>query len=287
MKKYVMHFKNISLLLAVTVFIVACESMTDEEVAAQKEILDEVKSLRQDMSQWRQVMLDGEKNVDKSNAELKALRQEVAQLQKAVTEIHRVAIKSDTAPAKKRVVAANVEVDLTRKVALGSDDAQIAIVEFSDFQCPFCGRFHKNTFPSIKKDYIDTGKVKYVLMDYPLGFHNKAKGAAIAANCAAEQDAYWVMKDSLFENQRKLGTPLYKELAQTHKLDLAKYETCLDDPDQGEQVDKDFLYGQNLGVSGTPHFFVGLVKDGKLVKAQRLAGAQPFSSFETAIKSFL
>lgn len=83
-------------------------------------------------------------------------------------------------------------------------------------------------------------------MDCPLGFHGKAKGAAIAANCAAKQDAYWAMKDSLFENQRKLGASLYKELVQTHKLDLAQYEICLDDLAQGEQVDKDFLYGQTL-----------------------------------------
>ncbi len=84
------------------------------------------------------------------------------------------------------------------------------------------------------------------------------------------------MKDSLFQNQRKLGVPLYKDLAQSHQLDLAKYEVCLNNPAEGEKVDKDLLYGQNPGVSGIPHFFVGLLNDGALVKAQRLAGAQPF-----------
>src|SRR5690606_19222030 len=93
---------------------------------------------------------------------------------------------------------------------LGSQQAKVAIVEFTDYQCPYCAQYHSETFENLKKEYIDTGKVQYVLRDFPLDFHAYAKGAAIAANCAGEQDAYWQMNHQLFSNQSELGDGLYQ-----------------------------------------------------------------------------
>jgi protein-disulfide isomerase len=221
--------------------------------------------------------------------ELKTIRAEMAQLREAVSDIHRIALKSNqnTGNNNKNVAEINIKLDVEAHAVLGDESAKVTIVEFSDFQCPFCARFHKQTFPSIKKDYIDTGKVKYILMDYPLGFHGEAVSAALAANCAARQNAYWEMKDGLFENQRQLNQQLYGTLAQKYKLDINKFETCLKDPQEKSKIDRSLSLGQQLAVNGTPHFFIGNVKNGQLVNARRVAGAQPYASFSKVLDSFL
>lgn len=220
--------------------------------------------------------------------ELKSIKAEMVQMRKAISEVHSIALRSNNNAAdKKNTVAANIKVNLSGGSVLGDKNAKLAIVEFSDFQCPFCARFHKQTFPSIKKDYIDTGKLKYVLKDYPLGFHAKAFGAAVAARCAGEQNAYWDMKESLFENQRSLSDQLYIKLAKASKLDMKKFKTCLSSPEQKEKVEKSLREGQKLAVNGTPHFFIGKIENGQIVNAKRVAGAQPYSAFLRAIKPLL
>ena len=217
--------------------------------------------------------------------ELKALRGEVAQLREAFTDIHRVAIRPGGNKPAPSVSATNVKVSLDDDPVLGDNQAKIGIVEFSDFQCPFCARFHSQTFPRLKMAFIDSGEIKYVIKDYPLGFHSQAKGAAIVANCAAAQDNYWSMKASLLNNQRRLGEALYKELVQLYKLDAVKFEACRAHADQAQEVDEDFAYGQSLAVRGTPHFFVGRIENNQLVNAKRVSGAQPFSVFAKIIES--
>ncbi len=120
-----------------------------------------------------------------------------------------------------------------------------------------------------------------------MGFHGEAKPAAIAANCAGEQGAYWNMHDRLFENQGKLNSKLYEQIATEFNLDLAQFKGCLKDPEQEKRVDSELALGERIGVSGTPAFLMGRLKDGRLTDIKALSGAQPFSSFTRIIDSMV
>ncbi|MEK6845695.1 MAG: DsbA family protein, partial [Nanoarchaeota archaeon] len=161
---------------------------------------------------------------------------------------------------------------------MGENKAKVTIVEFSDFECPYCAKFHQQTFPQIKKDYIDTGKVRFIYRDFPLPFHNHAQKAAEASECADEQGKYWEYHNLLFENYDSLSVENLKKFASDLKLDTAKFNTCLDSGKMSSEVSKDSQEGQGYGVSGTPAFFV----NGKL-----LTGAQPFAVFQQAIEAEL
>ena len=111
---------------------------------------------------------------------------------------------------------------------LGDKNAPVTIVSFEDFQCPFCKRAFDQTFPQLKKDYIDTGKVKYVYRDFPLSFHPQANAAAEAAECADDQGKFWDYHGAIFNNQNRLGRDLYIELAGQFNLDVDKFTQCID-----------------------------------------------------------
>ncbi|MBS3101952.1 DsbA family protein [Candidatus Woesearchaeota archaeon] len=161
---------------------------------------------------------------------------------------------------------------------LGDKNAPVTIVSFEDYQCPFCGRAFQQTFPLIKKDYIDTGKVKYIYRDFPLSFHPEAEPAAEAANCAGEQGKYWEMHDSIFQNQDSMGNAAYKQFAQKIGLDTKKFNECLDSSKYKQEILDDFNYGSQVGVSGTPTFFINGIK---------LVGAHPYESFKQIIDTEL
>lgn len=222
--------------------------------------------------------------LDAMHGELKALRKEVGELRQAVRGMQR---NTARAPARAQRPPAPQTVKLDDDPVLGSRQAAVGIIEFSDFQCPFCNRFHAQTFPRLKATYIDKGTVQYIFRDFPLGFHREAKNAAVAANCAGSQDAYWKMHHALFSNQRRLNPDVYKELATSLRLDVPTFQSCMQDPAHSKEVDADMAYGQSIGVRGTPNFFIGKVKDGQLVEAQQLTGAQPYAAFERLITALL
>jgi len=163
---------------------------------------------------------------------------------------------------------------------MGKKDAPVTIVEFSDYECPFCERFYQQTLPQIKSQYIDTGKVKFVYRDFPLGFHQQAEPAAIAANCAGVQDKYFEYHDKIFNSGGAAGKSSadYKKWAQELGLNLAKWEACLSDPAQKQEIQKDLADGSAAGVQGTPGFII----NGKVI-----SGAQPFSVFQQVIDAEL
>jgi len=168
----------------------------------------------------------------------------------------------------------NVQVSVDDDAVLGNKDAPVTMVEFSDYECPFCGRHFTETYPQIKKDYIDTGKAKLVFRDFPLSFHQNAQKAAEAAECAGEQGKYYEMHDKLYSNQQALDIASLKIYAQQIGLNTAKFNDCLDSGKMAAEIKKDQTDGQSYGVQGTPAFFI----NGKLV-----SGAQPFSVFKQAI----
>jgi protein-disulfide isomerase len=161
---------------------------------------------------------------------------------------------------------------------LGDADAPIEIIEFSDFECPFCSRFYTQTMPQIVSEYIDTGKAKLVFRDFPLSFHANAQKAHEAAECAKDQDKYWEMHDTIFENQQAISVADLKGHAADLGLDSEAFDSCLDSGEKAAEVAKDLADGQAAGASGTPTFFINGVK---------LVGAQPFSAFKQTIDAQL
>jgi len=160
----------------------------------------------------------------------------------------------------------------------GDSDAPVTIVEFSDYECPFCGRYVSETYPQILKNYIETGKVKYIFRDFPLSFHPQAQKAAEAAECAGEQGKYFEMHDLLFGSGVGGGVASFKQYAADLGLNTVEFNDCLDSGEMAAEVQKDFNDGRVFGVQGTPAFFI----NGKL-----LTGAQPFEVFQQVIEQEL
>lgn len=173
---------------------------------------------------------------------------------------------------------------------LGDKDAKVTIVEFSDYQCPFCARNHKQTFPQLLTEYIKTGKVKYIFRDFPLeSIHPLAFKASEAALCAGEQGKYWEMHDTLFANQTALTSDDLMSHAKTAGADSVKMKTCIDSGRQAAKIRTDLAEGRKLGITGTPGFFIGLSQpNAKTFKATKnIVGARPYSDFKDAIESLL
>lgn len=145
------------------------------------------------------------------------------------------------------------EIPVGNSPVKGNPDAPITIVEFMDFQCPYCARFH----PAIK-EVMDAypGQVKYVVKNFPLSFHQQAAGAAKAALAAGEQGKYFEMLDLLIEHFRELGEPKYLELAQQLGLDVEKFKQDMADPRWEDVIKEDVALAQKVDVRGTPTFYL-------------------------------
>jgi len=155
----------------------------------------------------------------------------------------------------------------------GPENAPITIVEFSDYQCPYCVRWYKEVYTRLMKDYA--GKIRFVYRDFPLySIHPEAQSAAEAADCAGEQDAYWLYHDALFGQKSGLGTQAYTQYASELGLNIDQFNNCVSEHRFKTEVDADFEFATSLGVSSTPTFFVnGLA----------VIGAQPFEVFQQII----
>lgn len=162
---------------------------------------------------------------------------------------------------------------------LGDPNAPVTMVEFADFQCPFCGRMFSETLPQIKEKYVKTGKVKFVYRDFPLSsIHPFAQKAAEAGECADEQEKFWPLHDIIYTRQQQLSNENLKKWAGEIGLNTAQFNNCLDSGKYADEVLKDLADGQAAGVTGTPATFV----NGRLV-----SGALPFAQFEAIIEEAL
>ena len=174
-----------------------------------------------------------------------------------------------------------VEVSEDDDAVLGDINAPITIIEFSDYECPFCARFYSNTLPQLKKEYIDTGKVRLIYRDFPLSFHQDAQKAAEATEIARElggEGKFWEMHDKIFENQQAIAIEDLLGYAEEIGLNKNKFEEILNSNKYQNEVQKDFQDGQKAGVQGTPTFFIN---------GQILVGAQPFEAFKQIIEEEL
>ena len=181
-----------------------------------------------------------------------------------------------------QIVKAKVSIE--GAYALGSKDAPLTIVEFTDFQCPYCQRFHVSTFAELKKDYIDTGKLRFVSRDLPLDFHPNAMQAAEAGRCAGEQGQFWAMRDRMNANPDKLDMGSLVSWAQDLKLNVIGFRACVQSQKYKNAIQSDIQMAQRIGANGTPSFVVGKsTADG--VDGELVVGAMPYQLFDEKLKS--
>jgi protein-disulfide isomerase len=169
---------------------------------------------------------------------------------------------------------------------LGKADAKVTIIEFGDYQCPLCRAFWRDTLPRIKKEYVDTGRVRIVFRDFPIqDIHPEATVTAMAAECAEDQGKYWEFHDKAFREQDRRGRDVVryrvadvKRWATEIGLEAAAFNECLDSERHKAEVQKDYKDGADIGMNGTPVFFIN---------GRALVGAHPFATFQKIIEEEL
>ena len=170
--------------------------------------------------------------------------------------------------------------------SIGRADAPLTLVEFEDFQCPFCKRFHADSYAELKKSYIDTGKVRFVSLNLPLEFHPYAMKAAQAARCAGDQNNFWEYRSALYANGGAPNDDVLKKSAEGLSLDMKVFQSCLDSEKHKLGVQKDAEEAAKLQISGTPTFVLAKSAKDKL-DGIRIVGTQPFATFQSAIDGLL
>ena len=211
-----------------------------------------------------------------------------SELNDAISKLESKIVSAPQAPSQP---LQPVKISLDNDPIRGDPNAPITIVEFSDFQCPFCARFHVQTLPLIIEEYIDAGKVNLVYRDFPIqSIHPNALPAAVAAECANEQGKYWEYHDILFEKQSgwsKLDSntalSTFSQYATDINLEQQQFDSCLGSGKYLEEVQGDLSDGRDYDITGTPGFFIGNEEIGFV----KINGAQPFDSFQRIIDAQL
>jgi protein-disulfide isomerase len=170
--------------------------------------------------------------------------------------------------------------------SLGNDDAPIVLVEFTDYQCPFCKRAHDDATSTLQKKYVDTGKLRFVSRNLPLSFHANAEPAAHAALCAMQQKQFWAMRDRLFAINTALYPSNFLQAAGELNLDTNLFVSCVNGQAFATQIAKDKQDAESAGITGTPTFVLGKLKDGK-VTGSLIVGARPAAFFEAEIEKLI
>jgi protein-disulfide isomerase len=228
---------------------------------------------------------DQDTNLRKEIEELKEGQKALRRDLQDIKALLRARVAPPVAQGPQEPLAQPVVLNIDGAPFLGSKDARVTLVEFSDFQCPFCARHSQQTLPAIVKGYIDAGKVKYVFRDFPIAaLHPNAEKSHEAAYCAGEQGKYWEMHDRFFGNIHGQEAQELTAHARALRLDVRKFGACLASGRHAATVRKAVEEGQRAGVRGTPTFFVGVSGDGRTVQATRiLRGAQPYEQFKGLI----
>ena len=180
--------------------------------------------------------------------------------------------------------AVRAKLDLQGFQMLGSKDAPVTMVEFTDYQCPFCQRFHVTVFNELKKNYIDTGKVRFYSRDFPLDtMHPNAMRAAMAARCAAEQGQFWKLRDIMGANPDKLDMNSILADAASLNMDTNALRSCVEGDKYKNAIQTDVLEASKIGADGTPTFVIGKSTPTG-VDGEVLVGAQPYPAFEQKLR---
>ncbi len=209
-------------------------------------------------------------------SEIEALRRELA------------TVKDDLANLRAALGRPRPFIDLAGAPQKGNPDAQVALVEFSDYECPFCIRHFRETMPLIEKNYIETGKILYAFRDFPIDqLHPQAVKAHEAARCGAEQDKFWPMHTTLFGAPAQHSVEGLETTATAAGLDIAKFRECIASGRTTEGIRKTGDLASSFGANGTPAFFIGVIdKATNAVTVTRaLSGAMPFTQFAQALEA--
>jgi protein-disulfide isomerase len=229
--------------------------------------------------------------VETLEKEIEALKQGQASLRKELQELKSAILGARQPPLlQDKGVSTGTLVNVADAVFKGGKESRVTIVEFSDYQCPFCARHVRSTLPQLDKEYISTGAVKYVFRDTPVeNLHPRAPKAHEAARCAGEQGKYWPMHDVLFTRQQALGVEDLASHAGGIGLDVAEFRRCLDGGKYAAAVRADLVEAAKFGVRGTPTFLVGRTEPGGagMTVTATIIGAQPFTRFKDAIEEAL
>jgi len=219
------------------------------------------------------------------NAKVDAMQKDIAEIKKLLTEGARAPSRGGTPAFKEQVLS------IGSSPYKGKADATVTLVEYSDYQCPFCARNYRDVMPTLVSEYVDTGKLKFVMRENPIpSLHRNAMNASMAALCAGDQNKYWEMHNMLFENQRELGMDNLKAFAATLGLNTATFNECLDSEKHKEQISADIQSASKLGMTGTPGFVLGLTdpKDpDKALMSIYIKGAKSLADFKAAIDGLL
>ena len=209
--------------------------------------------------------------------ELKFIRQELNQIKQKGLITQRSAKPSRPKTASVSTVG---------NPMLGDEKAPVTIVEFTDYQCPFCQGFYSRAYKELKMQYVDTGKLRFVLRDLPLPNHQYAKPAAIASHCAGEQNKFWEMHDAMFEGAGKLSPDDILGYAVVIGLQEDPFKTCLTSGKFKNDIKQDMQDARSAGIRGTPAFVIGKTTDDR-VSGTLIAGTRPFAAFKQEIEKLL
>ncbi|HEY3172354.1 MAG TPA: thioredoxin domain-containing protein [Thermoanaerobaculia bacterium] len=220
--------------------------------------------------------------------DIQALKDGQQAIQKDLQEIKKL-LAARPAAAAPTEQALNAIISVEGEPFKGDKNAKLTLVEYSEYQCPFCGRHVRDTFPQLDKEYIQTGKVRYVFSDLPLeSIHKNAFKASEAAHCAGEQNKYWEMHDRLFANQNSLEPAMLTAHAQAIGADAKKFQACLDSGKYAAEIRKNIAEASKYGITGTPTSVIGLTQpnDPKTIKVLKvIRGAQSVGTFKEALDS--
>ena len=211
-------------------------------------------------------------------------RQQADAILQELKQIRQLLERQARAPQEPEEKVIKATLNLQGAHMLGSKDAPITMVEFTDYQCPFCQRFHVTTFAELKKNYIDTGKVRFYSRDLPLDMHSNAMRAAQAARCAGDQGKFWQLRDVMGANPNKLDMESIVTFATDMKLDAAALKACVEGDKYKSAVQKDLAEAMAIGATGTPSFIIGK-STAEGVDGEMVVGALPFAAFDQKLKS--
>jgi protein-disulfide isomerase len=211
-------------------------------------------------------------------------RQQADQILNELRQIRQLLERQSAGPqAQQPPKVTRATLNMEGVAMLGSKDAPLTIVEYTDYQCPFCQRFHVTVFNDLKKNYIDTGKVRFYSRDLPLDFHPNAMRAALAARCAADQGQFWKLRDIMGANPDKLDMDHIAGFATDLKMDMKPFRACVESEKYKNAIQTDVLEAMKVGANGTPTFVIGKsTADG--VEGEVMEGAMPFPTFEQKLK---
>jgi protein-disulfide isomerase len=252
-------------------------------------VRDEPAQAQPAMDQRIAALEAGQQEILKELKELKLLLQQLRAPSPVPTGVATAPPPANVAkPAPPQLPAFDLE--LAGSPSKGKADARFVILEFSDFECPFCGRYARDTYAQVIKEYVDTGKARYVFRHLPIeSLHPRALRASEAAECGHAQGRFWDFHDRLFANQQLLTEPELTKHAQALTLNLPAYEKCMATQLASPgKIRQDQSEGGRAGVSGTPTFFIGtLTKEGRLKPLRRLVGAHPIANFRSTIDAVI